>query len=272
MSAQNSTTQIRFLLTAVLCAQMALPSQLTAQQPMPQQAPAAMQNGGLQKAGTQPAMQVQPLPAPQELPMQRVSLDTKTGASLPIQQRYQLVLDRFTYGPRPGDLDRIQQLGFNKWFEQQLNPWRINDSALETKLGQYPAMNMPLYKLMEMYPDNNMLKRASEGKLSAPGGEAAHAIYRDNEERYKDKKADKNKTTDPNMEEVEVVPLPKTPTELLALAPADRFKAICHMTLPQFRELRKELTAEQRPLLVQGLKISRRNCCETSTANVSYRK
>jgi len=253
MPVPYSTTRVRFLLTAVLCAQMALPSQLISQKPTPQKPADAMQNDGMQNAGTQNALPVQPLPPPAELPMQRVMLNVDpVSQPLPIGQRYQLVLDRFTYGPRLGDLDRIRQLGFNKWFEQQLNPWRIDDSALDAKLARYPAMNMPLYKLMELYPSNDMIKRAMEGKLSSPGGDAAHAIYRDSEERYKDKKANKNKTTDPNNAEIEVVPLPKTAEEMLAMTPEDRFKAICHMTLPQFRQLRQELNAEQRPLLAQG--------------------
>jgi len=251
MPALNSATNVRFLLTAVLCGQMALPSQLTAQQPTPRTPPGTMQDDGMQNAGNQKAMPVEPPPPPTDLPMQRVNLNTNPVAQpLPVEQRYQLVLDRFTYGPRPGDLDHLRQIGFNAWFEQQLNPWRMPDTALEAKLTRYPAMNMPLYKLMEMYPSNEMIKRAMAGKASAPSGDAAHAIYKDNEERYKDKKANKNKTPDPS--EVEVVPLPRTPAEFLALAPEDRFKAICHMTLPQFRELRQELTVDQRPLLVQG--------------------
>jgi uncharacterized protein (DUF1800 family) len=247
MLAQNATSSsLRFLLIAGLCAQMALPLQLIAQQPTPQQKPGAMQDAGMDKA-----MPVEAPAPPQELPMQRVVLDTKPVAQpLPIEQRYQLVLDRFTYGARPGDLDRLRQMGFNKWFEQQLNPWRIDDSALEAKLARYPAMNMPLSKLMELYPDNNTIRQAMAGRANAPGGDAAHAIYKDNEERYKDRKTNKGKTADPS--EVEVVPLPKTPAEILVLVPEDRFKAICRMTLPQFRELRKELTPEQRPQLVQG--------------------
>jgi len=257
MPASHSTNHVRFLLAAVLCVQMALPSQSIAQQPIPQNAPPkatdTMQDDGIQSAGMQNAQPVQPLPTPQELPMQRVALNANpVSKSLPVAQRYQLVLDRFTYGPRPGDLDRIRQMGFNKWFEQQLNPWRMDDSALDARLAKYPAMNMPLYKLMEMFPSNEMIKRATEGKLSSPGGDAAHAIYKDNEERYKDKKANKSKTADPDSAEVEVVPLSKTPEEMLAMAPEDRFKAICRMSLPQFHQLRQQMTPEQRPLLIQG--------------------
>src|SRR5260370_40642169 len=36
-------------------------------------------------------------------------------------------LNRLSYGPRPGDVERVRQLGLAKWIEQQLNPTPIDD-------------------------------------------------------------------------------------------------------------------------------------------------
>ena len=36
-------------------------------------------------------------------------------------------LNRLAYGPRPGDMERVRQMGLAKWIEQQLNPKSIDD-------------------------------------------------------------------------------------------------------------------------------------------------
>jgi uncharacterized protein (DUF1800 family) len=256
MPNRKAPTTLQFALVAALCAQMALPvsmlSQTAQQAPVQQQAqsPAAgmMQNNATMQDGT-PV----PIASAPRLPLQAVNVHTRaSGQPLSMQQRYRLVLDRFTYGPRLGDLAQLEKVGMNGWFSQQLNPWKIDDSALDARLAQYPAMQMPLYKLMELFPDGGTVRQAMNGRASAPGGDAAHAIYNDAEARYRAKKENKDKTKDPQTEEVEVIPLPKTPAEILAMNPADRFKAICHLTLPQFKELRKELVGDQRQQLIDG--------------------
>ena len=252
MRKQPETSPLRLILAAALSLQMALPASLLAQEPqMAPQAKTPMDDDAAQQDG----MTVQP-PVATALPDQKVSLQTRQpSARLTDDDKYLLVLDRFTYGPRPGDLERMRKIGLSGWFSEQLNPHRINDSALEAKLANYPAMQMPLNKLMELYPTNAEIKQAMAGKLGAPGGDAAHAIYADNEERYKDKKKQEKAGKNPDMqaESVDVIPVPHTPTELLAMPPDQRFKAICHMTLPQLREVRKEIPADQRESLTAGM-------------------
>jgi uncharacterized protein (DUF1800 family) len=256
MPVRKSVTTLQFALVATLCAQMTLPVSMLSQaaQPSPQQAQSPAAPSGMMQddATMQNGTPVPIAPAPR-LPLQTVNVQTRTlGQPLSMEDRYRLVLDRFTYGPRPGDLTQLEKTGMNGWFSQQLNPWKIDDSALDARLAQYPAMQMPLYKLMELYPDGQTVRQAMNGRASAPGGDAAHAIYNDAEARYRVKKENKDKTKDPQTEEVEVIPLPKTPAEILAMNPADRFKAICHLTLPQFKELRKELEGDQRQQLTDG--------------------
>src|SRR5262245_57080209 len=43
-------------------------------------------------------------------------------------------LNRLAYGPRPGDIERVRQMGLAKWIEQQLNPNSIDDKAVEARL------------------------------------------------------------------------------------------------------------------------------------------
>jgi uncharacterized protein (DUF1800 family) len=62
-------------------------------------------------------------------------------------------LNRLAYGPRPGDLERVKQMGLDKWIEQQLNPNSINDSAVQVRLSAYPTLRMTTTQLITDYPN-----------------------------------------------------------------------------------------------------------------------
>src|SRR5688572_15184938 len=47
-------------------------------------------------------------------------------------------LNRLAFGPRPGDIDRVEQAGLSTWIEAQLNPSSIEDGALAARLPQMP--------------------------------------------------------------------------------------------------------------------------------------
>ena len=57
----------------------------------------------------------------------------RTPAVQPLteEERAEQALNRLTFGPRPGDLERVQAMGLKKWIEMQLNPEQIDDSLLE---------------------------------------------------------------------------------------------------------------------------------------------
>ncbi|HKW62615.1 MAG TPA: DUF1800 domain-containing protein [Candidatus Acidoferrum sp.] len=61
-------------------------------------------------------------------------------------------LNRLAYGPRPGDIERVKQMGLAKWIDQQLNPNSIDDKAVEARLQEYPTLRMSTAKLIGEYP------------------------------------------------------------------------------------------------------------------------
>jgi uncharacterized protein (DUF1800 family) len=61
-------------------------------------------------------------------------------------------LNRLAYGPRPGDIERVKQMGLAKWIDQQLNPSSIDDKAMEARLEEYPTLRMSTSKLIAEYP------------------------------------------------------------------------------------------------------------------------
>ena len=117
---------------------------------------------------------------------------TKAGTSTKqIQGRERVLhaLNRFTFGPRPGDVASVQAMGLKQWFERQLNPLSIDDSALEDRLEMFPAMKMQEAELKQRYPSPQMLKQIIDRNLPLPLDPVEHAIYADEIAFYKAQKA-----------------------------------------------------------------------------------
>ena len=104
---------------------------------------------------------------------------TQTKGQIQGQERALHVLNRFTFGPRPGDVAAVEAMGVKQWFERQLNPDSIDDSALDARLAMFPAMNMPQMELMQRYPSPQMLRQIATRDLPLPANPVEHAIYAD---------------------------------------------------------------------------------------------
>ncbi|PYU26712.1 MAG: hypothetical protein DMG32_09385 [Acidobacteria bacterium] len=61
-------------------------------------------------------------------------------------------LNRLGYGPRPGDLQRVKEMGLAKWLDRQLHPESLNDSSLQTRLSRFPTLSMSSEALLERFP------------------------------------------------------------------------------------------------------------------------
>jgi uncharacterized protein (DUF1800 family) len=99
------------------------------------------------------------------------------------------VLNRFTFGPRPGDVAAVQAMGAQRWFEEQLNPASIDDSALDARLEMFPAMKMDQAKLIERYPSPQLIRQTIAKNLPLPADPVEHAIYADEIGFYEAQKA-----------------------------------------------------------------------------------
>jgi uncharacterized protein (DUF1800 family) len=76
-------------------------------------------------------------------------------------------LNRLAYGPRPGDVERVRQMGLAKWIEQQLNPNSIDDRALDARLADYPTLRMSTAKLIDEYPQPKQVEKQAEKRAQA---------------------------------------------------------------------------------------------------------
>jgi uncharacterized protein (DUF1800 family) len=76
-------------------------------------------------------------------------------------------LNRLAYGPRPGDVERVKQMGLAKWIEQQFNPNAIDDKAMEARLQDYPTLRLSTAKLIDEYPQPKQAEKVAEKQAQA---------------------------------------------------------------------------------------------------------
>ena len=79
---------------------------------------------------------------------------TPPGNKLSTEQKILHVLDRLTFGARPGDFEEVRRLGVEKWIELQLHPERIAENpALEARLKPLDTIRMETGRnLHEVFP------------------------------------------------------------------------------------------------------------------------
>jgi hypothetical protein len=88
-------------------------------------------------------------------------------------------LNRLTFGPRPGDLAAVKAMGLDAWFEQQLNPASIDDSALDARLAAFPAMQLSQDELMRRFPNPQTIRAIALGNAPLPNDPTLRAVYAD---------------------------------------------------------------------------------------------
>ncbi len=77
-------------------------------------------------------------------------------------------MNRLAYGLRPGDVERVKQMGLAKWIDLQLNPKEIDDKAVEARLNIYPTLTMTSAQLMAEYPNPKQAAKQAEQAKQPP--------------------------------------------------------------------------------------------------------
>ncbi|MCA1591431.1 MAG: DUF1800 domain-containing protein [Acidobacteria bacterium] len=84
------------------------------------------------------------------------------------EQRIVHVLNRLGFGPRPGDVERVRQTGLERYIEQQLNPGKLDDPALEAKLKNLTTLTLSNGELLAKYPNPGQLLRQLQRRGQLP--------------------------------------------------------------------------------------------------------
>ena len=118
--------------------------------------------------------------------------NTKTAKSqvLSDHDRALHALNRLTYGPRPGDIEKVTSTGLDKWIEQQLNPANIANPALDGRLAGYRTLRMSPRENLQAFPPGGYIREAADKKRPMPSDPIQFGLWevlidRDNEQRSK---------------------------------------------------------------------------------------
>lgn len=191
-------------------------------------------------------------------------------------------LNRFTFGPRPGEAAAVQQIGLDVWFERQLNPQSIDDSTLDARLAQFPAMFLSEQDLVRRYPTPLQVRALARNGGPLPTDPIEHAIYVDQlgfydlaqqkkagaksvgedtpamtpeqaEKKSESALAAANTDVDDKVLQAAVPAMPQEQLNALLQLPApDRFTKLLSLSPTELIALRKALKPALQPQLIEG--------------------
>ena len=97
--------------------------------------------------------------------------------SRPDERTIAHALNRIGFGPRPGDIARVQQVGLAAHIEQQLHPERIADGALAARLSEFPTIGMSTADLASEFfgPAEEMRRQLQQQQARAQTNDPAMA-------------------------------------------------------------------------------------------------
>lgn len=111
-------------------------------------------------------------------------------AGLTTEQAAAHLLNRFTYGPKEGDIAKLVNMGLETWLEQELNG-KTEDEALNMILSKFDAVNLTNTEVENIYPRNAQLVRFAvrDGAIHKDSvNNAKSKTYRDQLKAYMDQK------------------------------------------------------------------------------------
>jgi uncharacterized protein (DUF1800 family) len=81
------------------------------------------------------------------------------------------VLNRIGFGPAPGDVERVRQMGLEAYVEQQLHPERIADAAMAARLSGFQTLTLTTSEIAREYylPALMQRREAQRAAAAAPG-------------------------------------------------------------------------------------------------------
>ncbi len=86
-------------------------------------------------------------------------------------------LNRLTFGPQPGDVERVVRIGLKKWIDEQLHPDKISDNPeLDEKLDALETLRLTSDQLLLLYPPPFLIRQYADGKLPMPRESQARGI------------------------------------------------------------------------------------------------
>ena len=195
-----------------------------------------------------------------------------SSSQMPEQKRAIHALSRLTFGPRPGDTNRVMAMGVDNWIDQQLHPDKIDDHTLEARLAPLRTLRMDTREIVENFPPDQVIKVVAEGKQSLPSDPSKRAVYEAQLERFKQrqerKKGVDDNATDPSKETLtdderarhrqEHLYADLGAAQILDLPPDERMREILKMSPEDQRSLAASLKGGKRDEFLEGMDAKQR--------------
>src|SRR5581483_5648889 len=88
------------------------------------------------------------------------------------------VLNRIAFGPRPGDIERVQAMGLDRYIDQQLHPERLPDRDVEPRLAPLTTLRMSSRAIAETIeqPQIDARKAKKAGEEPTPADRKANSV------------------------------------------------------------------------------------------------
>lgn len=99
-----------------------------------------------------------------------------SGREITADQQVIQALNRLTFGPRPGDVLRVRQMGVDRWMAEQLAPDGIEDGATDAFVAHFKTYDLPVGSLMRDYPQPQQLVREFKTNRLSDSAAARMAI------------------------------------------------------------------------------------------------
>ena len=211
------------------------------------------------------------------------SLPQKPTPEIPLnpRERAEQLLNRFTFGVRPGDLDRVLAAGSDKWFETQLNPGAIANPVLDRRLADYPTLDLQPDAALLLFPDRGMIQQVAEGKRPYPADPQLAAVYEVQVSKFnRDRDAKKidasGQPTNPQPTAAELADAKKTDQalaahiagDLFALPKKERMAALLHRPVSDRIAFTTYVAGDQKSLLMADFSPRERELFQGMAANI----
>jgi uncharacterized protein (DUF1800 family) len=107
------------------------------------------------RAAAPPAKKTAPKAAVKKTTAPKPTSQTNFTDNTPLTEQQKIVhlLNRAAFGPRPGDVERVKQMGMAAYIDEQLHPERIPDGDVAAKISSLTILQMPSEELTRGYFD-----------------------------------------------------------------------------------------------------------------------
>ena len=78
---------------------------------------------------------------------------SRPRATLTREDQARQVLNRLTFGPRPGDVAAVERMGVDRWLDQQLHPEQIADHEADELFAKMETQNKRPFELIADHPN-----------------------------------------------------------------------------------------------------------------------